>query len=408
MSGRACLAATMAVVLIGSACGGSDDSSVAGTAVSTEPAGSQPVTPGAPADPAAGPDAGFNPAAAAEIEAAAPLAITRFGDLPSAGGAVLASYDAGFSFDQIVTAIADGTLGGDGSIEGGDLEESLGVFEPVGFRPRPRDLDIELLREELAKAQNEFGTAGIEEAPSFFLELILHAARDGYPVEVIVEAIVFGDFTAATLAEMEARSRELLHEEVRDELEYCRMRGTMSAYTGFAFSYEQCVLDQTGQTVDELYGPQPDVDDEIDEITEGGDTAPGAAGLGANPVIPGPDGTISRESITLAADGETAALAFDIAFTTAVDYVDEAPVCFDDFTLTSGASDLTIDGTTVTGVTDVILSFDGGTKCPETEQDGIGVPQPVDITGEIDGGAFVGQMSFDGLGIPFSAALLPA
>jgi hypothetical protein len=81
-----------------------------------------------------------------------------------------------------------------------------------------------------------------------------------------------------------------------------------------------------------------------------------------------------RESITLSVDGATAALVFDLAFQTAVEYDDGTPVCFDNFTWTSGGSNLSVDGTRVAGTTELILNFDGGTQCPDTEQDDIGVP----------------------------------
>jgi hypothetical protein len=416
MRSRPVLAASVAVLLVGGACGGSDDSSSAGDG-STSDATTTPVAEdlpstepggGLPADPAAGPDAGFDPVVAAEGDVAATLALASFGDLQNAVVAILSAYDAGFSYDQIIEAIENATLAADGTIAGGEPEESLGAGQPVGLRrPVPRDLDIDALREELAKVQG-VGTASIEDAEHLFLELILQAARDGYPVDVIVEAIVFGAFTEETSAAMEARSRVLRREELRDELDYCRMRASMAAVTGFTLTYEQCVLDQTGETVDELYGPRDDdVDETLADIAEDDDDTPpapvGSGGLGPNPVIPGPDGSMTRESITLTVDGTTATLIFDLAFTTAVDYVDEAPVCFDDFTFTSRSSNLTVDGAQISGTTELILNFDGGTQCPQSEQDDIGVPQLVDISGHIDGDTLIGELSIAGLDIPFTA-----
>ena len=96
---------------------------------------------------------------------------------------------------------------------------------------------------------------------------------------------------------------------------------------------------------------------------------------------------------------------FDLAFTTAVEYVDGSAVCHENFTLTSGASNLAVNGATVTGTTEVILNFEGATLCPETEQEDIGVPQLVDISGRVEGPIFSGELSFAGLAIPFSAVV---
>lgn len=131
----------------------------------------------------------------------------------------------------------------------------------------------------------------------------------------------------------------------------------------------------------------------------------GTGGLGPNPAIPGPDGSMISESITLTVSGGTAALMVDLVFSTAVEYDSGVPVCYDDFTLASGGSNLVVEGTTVTGTTDLILSFVGGSLCPDTDQDDIGIPQTVDVSGEIDGRIFNGELSFAGLGIPFVAVV---
>jgi hypothetical protein len=142
-----------------------------------------------------------------------------------------------------------------------------------------------------------------------------------------------------------------------------------------------------------------------DPAEVGDGPAAGAGGLLDYSLVPGPGGTMVRESITLSVDGATAALFFDLAFQTAVEFDDQTPVCFDNFTWTSGGSNLSVDGARVTGTTELILDFDGGTQCPETEQDDIGVPLPVDITGQIEGGMLVGEVSFEGIAIPFTAAV---
>jgi len=392
--------------LIVTACGGGDGTSDSGASpvVDTD----AELVGGLEPDPAAGPDAGFDVSAAESVERTAATTFEFFGDLATAGVAVLSAYDDGFTFDQIVEAVAAGALTRDGTVDGAEPEEAVAAFQSVGFRPLPRELDLEKLREALAEAQRGFGTASIKDAPEFFLELILHAAHDGYSVDVIVEAIIFGGFTDATTAEMQSRNRELRREELRDELEYCRMRGAMGQITGFSITFEQCVLDQTGQSVDDLYGPDDDsVDPDVNEAPgETEDPVPtGSGGFGANPVIPGPDGSMTRQSITLVVEGDRATLTIDVAFTTAVDYEDEAPVCFDDFTFTSGASNLVVDGSSVTGTTELILNFDGATSCPQTEQDEIGIPQAVDIKGNIEGGTLIGELSIEDLGIGFTAVV---
>jgi hypothetical protein len=54
----------------------------------------------------------------------------------------------------------------------------------------------------------------------------------------------------------------------------------------------------------------------------------------------------------------------------------------------------------------LILNFVGGSLCPETEQDDIGIPQTVNVIGEIDGQSFHGEWSFAGLWIRFVAVVL--
>ena len=232
------------------------------------------------------------------------------------------------------------------------------------------------------------------------------AVRDGFPPDAIVEAIVFGELTEATIAAIEARNRVIRRESVRDELEYCRMRSSMAAVTGLSLSFEKCVVDQTGSTVEELYGPEPETDSDDTGEEDGTESGPvGSGGLLDYSLIPGPDGSMLSEAITLSVDGTAATLKFDLAFRTAVEYEDEEPVCWDNFTFRSGASNLTVDGAQVTGTTDLILDFDGATQCPEAEQDDIGVPQTVDITGRIDGNTFTGELSIEGISIPFAAAV---
>jgi hypothetical protein len=146
--------------------------------------------------------------------------------------------------------------------------------------------------------------------------------------------------------------------------------------------------------------PEPTTDADADTID-------GAyvGGLDPNPLLPGPDGTMNSEWCTLTIVGGSATLTLELAFTAGVEYEDESVVCLDDFTFTTVGSDLTVDGTTVSGTTDLVLEFVGGTNCPDAEQDDIGVPIPVGVSGEVGASGFTGELSFDGFGVPFSAAL---
>ncbi|HJP40643.1 MAG TPA: hypothetical protein QGF35_02935 [Dehalococcoidia bacterium] len=58
----------------------------------------------------------------------------------------------------------------------------------------------------------------------------------------------------------------------------------------------------------------------------------------------------------------------------------------------TSASNLTVDGTQVTGTVDLILDYDGATQCPETEQE-VGIPQSLEVTGHIEGDTFYGELS---------------
>lgn len=262
------MATGVALSLVIGACGGGDDASIAGDgsnadittvavsddALSAEPGG------GLPPDPAAGADARFDPAVAADAEFAATVALATFGGLEAAAVAILSAYDAGFSYDEIIAAIENMRLVADGTIANGESEQSLGAFQSVSVRwLGPSDIE-RLLGEVLADVQGNGG-----EAQLVFLVMILLAESDGYPFEMIVEAIVFGAFTEQTLAEIEARGSVLRREEdERDQWweelaasDYRRMRVSMNSATEF----DECMLAQTGATVDEIYGPR---DDDVD------------------------------------------------------------------------------------------------------------------------------------------------
>ncbi|MDH3755425.1 MAG: hypothetical protein OEU32_16290 [Acidimicrobiia bacterium] len=124
----------------------------------------------------------------------------------------------------------------------------------------------------------------------------------------------------------------------------------------------------------------------------------------AAPLVPAGARELDVED-SISIDGSTAVFTMDLAFRTAVEYVDEAPVCFDDFTMTGSGSELMVDGSQTAGTVEVILDFDGATQCPEPEQDDIGVPQRVDLSGQIDGDTFRGELSFAGIGLPFTASV---
>ena len=154
------------------------------------------------------------------------------------------------------------------------------------------EVDIAALADALATAQALFGIEVFEDAQRFFLGMILWAAHDGFSVDEIIEAIVLGTFTGATQAEMETHTRELTREEARDELQYCRMRSSMGTDTGFHLDFDECVLGQTGETVEELFGAEADneSDQPSEDPTEDGDngSAGGSSGLGANQSSQGP------------------------------------------------------------------------------------------------------------------------
>ncbi len=129
-------------------------------------------------------------------------------------------------------------LGADGAIEGVERELAYGGlagetavlvrFVAVG------GLDVEGLRQALANAQADLvSRSGYDESSTLYLELIVWAVADGFPPDVIVEAIVLGDLTDSTVAAIEARNREIREEEREDLDDRCFMRMAMNSWQGY-------------------------------------------------------------------------------------------------------------------------------------------------------------------------------
>jgi len=160
------LAAVLVLALIAAACGGGTDRSAdpspgssGATTATTAPAAPSATTattaPAAPSAPVAPSAAGFDAAAAATVRATASAALAQFGDLPTAGVAILVAYDDGFSFEQIAAAVASGALGPDGSIPG--VEPALALGAAFGRKASvrrvrgDRELDVDELQVALAE-----------------------------------------------------------------------------------------------------------------------------------------------------------------------------------------------------------------------------------------------------------------
>lgn len=301
----------------------------------------------------------------------------------------------------------------------GDLEPALAVQSSTARIVLARSSDgyeaSSLLAELQGSAAGE-RFAG-EEAGKAFIAAIVSLAQSGYSLEQIVAGL-FTDAPYMLLTDISTVSDDLpcgvligVRPARRDEAAPC------SIYVNGAIADElDWGEEPEGDREEEKEGQEsPETDNETDSTEDAPEEAeaeaadePIATGSGhllENPLFPGPHGTMMSESIVMTIDEPTAVLDIQVAYQTAVEYVNDAPDCWDNFTLTSDASNLTVDAATVSGTVELTVNYAGAAQCPEDQQDDIGVPYSADVSGLLDGSSFVGKLSFEGIALPFVAVV---
>jgi hypothetical protein len=282
------------------------------------------------------------------VDAAAAKALDDFGEMPAAVLAILIAYDAGYSFDQIVSAIDGGTLDEQGRITG---EEPAGTAFALDAGQNAvltshlgdlRDIDrIDKVEEALRNAHERLPRA---EAHQYFVNLILLVVAAELPVDVIVEGIVLGGFTEATAAMVESHLQAVDAEEKRKErqraISQCGLGSLIPGDSGGVVSdqrlYDECMEQYEAAATDQ--------DDEAGGAPDETDTETPAAPEEPAPGPPSGEGTLHRSF--------RARLAFDDG--TAFEWAG---------TFSVAEGELTGSGT-VTGSTEGTCGIEGGDQFP--------------------------------------------
>ncbi len=222
--------------------------------------------------------AGGSPGDTATVVAdAAEMALDHFGDLTTAASAILRTYEAGASFDEIVADIRADTLTVRTSVGG---EPEVAVAGIVARRPLPSadEFDVDEAIAVIRALQRDFLDSDDPELlVRTYLRLILWAIEDGQPLDAIVEGIVLGDFTRETRELIEERKRAIRPEVFARDLEHCKMVAVFLNSSDPPDVREAkrraCIEKATGSTIDEIFDPDGEL--ATTATSDDGEAAPG-------------------------------------------------------------------------------------------------------------------------------------